>query len=450
MKKENDWLKGLQDKMKGYEEPAPEGLWGDVESSIFPERKRGVIAMPVFRRVAAVAAAVALGVFTGLRIFNFEKPSDDDPRRFLASGQSSSVISAGGRESSVEIVDAQAGDDLVAEAKPVSESLAVTFSGSGLERDEPVVYEKKDETQVTELSETSGTDPGPVAVTGSALHDAETQPDIVSDTSSSNHEGEDWSGYLSATEDTGNQEAKTAAVNMSLAGSSTDARRESVYDLQMFYRGSAPASANGLIPDNDDYSGDGSRIQSRGTAPRDLVDNSTTVTSNVDHRRPVRFALTLIYPFSRTLGVESGLAYTILKSTFSNEVGSTVSTTEQTLRYLGVPVSVSASLLDTKRVSLYAIGGGMVEKCLAGKSVTTDVLSGVRQGDLSKKELCVKPLLWSLNASLGVQANLTRRLGVYVEPGLSYHFDDGSDVQTIYKERPLDFMLTFGARFSLK
>ena len=69
MKKENDWLKGLQDKMKGYEEPAPEGLWGDVESSIFPERKRGVIAMPVFRRVAAVAAAVALGVFTGLRIF---------------------------------------------------------------------------------------------------------------------------------------------------------------------------------------------------------------------------------------------------------------------------------------------------------------------------------------------------------------------------------------------
>ena len=71
-------------------------------------------------------------------------------------------------------------------------------------------------------------------------------------------------------------------------------------------------------------------------------------------------------------------------------------------------------------------------------------------GDSERKGIDVKPLLWSLNVSAGLQAKLTKNFGLYIEPGVSYHFDDKSDVQTIYKERPLDFMLTFGARFSLK
>ena len=60
----------------------------------------------------------------------------------------------------------------------------------------------------------------------------------------------------------------------------------------------------------------------------------------------------------------------------------------------------------------------MVEKCVSGKSVTTETLSGVRQGDGVRKSFTVKPLMWSLNASAGLQANLTKRLGVYVEPDL--------------------------------
>lgn len=67
MMEDNDWLKGLQSKMKDYEEPAPEGLWENIESSAFPEKKRRVIALPILWRSVGVAAAVALGVFAGLR-----------------------------------------------------------------------------------------------------------------------------------------------------------------------------------------------------------------------------------------------------------------------------------------------------------------------------------------------------------------------------------------------
>ena len=100
MMEDNDWLKGLQSKMKDYEEPAPEGLWENIESSVFPEKKRRVIALPILWRSVGVAAAVALGVFAGLRFFDSPvgNPSDRS-QEILASGQPSSVNDNGGRES---------------------------------------------------------------------------------------------------------------------------------------------------------------------------------------------------------------------------------------------------------------------------------------------------------------------------------------------------------------
>ena len=76
MMEDKDWLKGLQNKMKDYEEPAPEGLWEDIESSVFPQRKRRVVALPILWRTAAVAAVVALGVFAGLRLTD---PGNGEP-----------------------------------------------------------------------------------------------------------------------------------------------------------------------------------------------------------------------------------------------------------------------------------------------------------------------------------------------------------------------------------
>lgn len=48
-----------------------------------------------------------------------------------------------------------------------------------------------------------------------------------------------------------------------------------------------------------------------------------------------------------------------------------------------------------------------------------------------------------------MQFNLSSVVGLYVEPGVSYYFDNGSSVSNIYKEKPLNFNLEFGLRFSL-
>ena len=464
MMDDKDWLKGLQNKMKDYEEPAPEGLWEDIESSVFHGKKRRMIALPVFWRSVAAAAVVALGVFAGLRLSQpvVENPLDksqgmDKSQGTLASGLTSSVNNDGGRESSVEIVRNPESETLLADSRTVRKRQAKAHVVNNVKSDlveENVIPEaetKEIEAQPYTTEESlQGNHAEPQTqrqeeeISGTKKTE-ENEPVVIS----TDHDDEDWSDYISVTGDSRTSRRRAAALDVSLSGGSVDSRDENSYDLQMFYRGSAPASTNGLIDDSKGSVGNDAQVQTRGMAPMQMKSGST-VTSSSDHKRPVRLALAVNFPVSGTFGLETGAMLTSLHSTFTTEAGRTRTETEQTLRYLGIPLNMTASLVDSKWVSLYLGGGGMVEKCISGKSVSVETLAGVKQGDSVKKNLDVKPLLWSLNASAGLQANLTKNIGLYVEPGLSYHFDDKSDVRTIYKDRPLDFMLTFGARISLK
>ena len=48
----------------------------------------------------------------------------------------------------------------------------------------------------------------------------------------------------------------------------------------------------------------------------------------------------------------------------------------------------------------------------------------------------------------GVQFSLSPLIGIYLEPGAIYYFDNGSDIETVYSDRPLNFNLNLGIRFS--
>ena len=49
----------------------------------------------------------------------------------------------------------------------------------------------------------------------------------------------------------------------------------------------------------------------------------------------------------------------------------------------------------------------------------------------------VKPVQLSVMGAVGAPYNISNRVGLYVEPGVSYFFDDGSSIQTIRKELSL-------------
>ena len=57
---------------------------------------------------------------------------------------------------------------------------------------------------------------------------------------------------------------------------------------------------------------------------------------------------------------------------------------------------------------------------------------------------------FSLRGGLGVEYDIIPQLGIYVEPGVKYYFDNGSRVQSFFKDKPTNFNLQVGLRWNLR
>lgn len=104
--------------------------------------------------------------------------------------------------------------------------------------------------------------------------------------------------------------------------------------------------------------------------------------------------------------------------------------------------------MSWKALDLYASAGVRVQKCVSGEVDKRYVIEDMMKSTETER-LHVKPLQWSLSGAVGVQWNISRLLGLYAEPGVGYWFDDGSSLQTIYKEKPLNFNLNIGLRLNV-
>ena len=57
--------------------------------------------------------------------------------------------------------------------------------------------------------------------------------------------------------------------------------------------------------------------------------------------------------------------------------------------------------------------------------------------------------MFSVNAAIGGEYRFSEDLSAYIEPGVSRHFNNGSTVENIYKDRPTNFNLNIGIRVNL-
>ena len=165
-----------------------------------------------------------------------------------------------------------------------------------------------------------------------------------------------------------------------------------------------------------------------------------------DHHLPIRIGLSVAYALTDRLSISSGLTYTRLSSDIKDASRESKYIGEQRLHYVGIPVNVSYKVASSRWISLYGTAGVLAEKCVSG---TTD--EGYVENNTMKytntQDISSKPLQMSVNAGVGIQFDFIDNVGIYAEPGLSYYFDDGSALQTIYKEEPLNFNLNVGVRF---
>ena len=180
-----------------------------------------------------------------------------------------------------------------------------------------------------------------------------------------------------------------------------------------------------------------------------VVYNQPEVETKYSHKLPVKFGVSFRYGFNKRLGIESGLTYTLLNSTFTTTAGTANGNTtgKQTLHYIGIPLNVTYNIIGSKLFNVYASAGGAMEKAVGGYFETTGHVDGKRS-ETNRNSLKPKELQWSLNASAGAQVNVLNQLGLYVEPGISYRIPSGSHVRSIYTDKKLDFSIGFGIRFN--
>lgn len=139
------------------------------------------------------------------------------------------------------------------------------------------------------------------------------------------------------------------------------------------------------------------------------------------YKMPVSAGVTAERKLNDYIGIETGLLYSNLRSA------------GQHLHYLGIPVKVNVTLLDTPKVDLYATVGGIADKCISGAP------------DNSFKE---EPIQLAVTAGVGISYKISDRVAVFAEPSVSHHFKTDSNLATVRTQRPTNFNLFCGIRMT--
>ena len=147
-------------------------------------------------------------------------------------------------------------------------------------------------------------------------------------------------------------------------------------------------------------------------------------------------------------GINAGISYTSATSESRSGSAADYYSSKVRMHYVGVPVTVSYNVVNSRYVTVYGLAGGTVEKCVASTKKETVVASGVEQKSASRKSsLDTRPWQGSLNAGAGVQFNITDRYGIFAEPQVVYDLSDDSN-SPARRRNDWSFQLAVGLRLS--
>lgn len=177
-----------------------------------------------------------------------------------------------------------------------------------------------------------------------------------------------------------------------------------------------------------------------------IVTGQNKMVKKANHRQPITLGISVALPLTSKISVETGLMYSHHYSELAYEVGNISHDIKQQLNFVGIPLNLNYRLWQRNNTSVYVSGGGSVEKMVYGKQ--KERYDGTGTTIANKVEM--KELQWALSARFGAAYKLTKGVSFYLEPGVSYHFNNKSDLQTIYSDRPVSFQLKAGLRFNLR
>lgn len=429
------WINDIRSRMDNYSEPLPVGLWEKIESEISTPAPKVI---PMWRKWTSVAAAAALVLaISSVSVWYW---STDSELKEVNSALTDNN----------EIRQEYKSDNVIQEVQTVESS------------DKQLQAEAVNYSSKTIVNLASGNNADSLNVARIALSENIQTVDTESTDSELKKEvdAEDEASIKENRMKRMREDRETVRRNASYLAMS-DSKRSKGSGVQLgVMTGNIPYSSSNsfsgmsrlAIPTksvsqvNDVVVGEVSGATA--SYSQMLFNNMGRQTyTDIKHHMPVTVGASVKWNLNEHWALESGLNYTYLYSELRSGAKSYIED-KQKLHYVGIPLKVQRSVWSNSIFSFYASAGGMMEKCVSG-SVETVCVDDNNRKSFGNEKLDVKPLQFSVLASVGLQANFNKLLSLYLEPGMIYYFDDNTDIITIRKDKPFNFNLQLGLRFNL-
>ena len=486
-----DWTSKLQDQLAGYQESVSHDLWAGIEQSLAQNNIESVSSNPqtiasessesadlhvgseakkdarvlhdsseakknarivYFKRWSAAAAAVALLGIGGSYVYLHQEDVEKGNLQLAASQPAPSLVvsadlqsaasqpapshavsadlqSAASQPASSHVVSA----DLQSAASQPAPSLVVSadLQSAASQKKMGNVLEKESENEISLLAE----DPE-LAEPVSEDKATDKSSDYKALTRSTDHHAAAYASqsyHFEKNEEVSGWSMQLYAENLtpSLGGVNSDASG----GYNDFSYGTMAEPMPGVIPDPTagGIYGEEYLLASYKAIQRNQQ-------GNAKHHAPVSVGLQVAFGIAPRLSLSTGLVYTRTSSDFYPYASSSSYNVHQVLHYVGIPVGLNYEFWQS---------GGFHAYVMAGAEADYNVKNDTEEEGVKKENAKRDRVQFSGKASLGAQYDITPKVGLYIEPGAKYYFDNGSHVENTFKDKKLNFNLQFGLRFNL-
>ena len=475
-----DWTSKLQDQLAGYQESVSHDLWAGIEQSLAQNNIDSVSSNPqtivsessestdlhvgseakknarivYFKRWSAAAAAVALLGIGGSYVYLHQEEVEKGNLQLAASHSAPSHVvsadlqSAASQPAPSHVVSA----DLQSTASQPAPSHAVSADLQS------AASQSAPSHAVSADLQSAASQPAPSLVVSADLQSAASQKKTSDDVLKEESENE-----ISLLAEKSDHKALTRSTDHHAAAYASQSyhfeKNEEVsgWSMQLYAENLTP-SLGGV---NSDASG-GYNDFSYGTMAEPMPGVIPDPTAggiygeeyllasykaiqrnqqgNAKHHAPVSVGLQVAFGIAPRLSLSTGLVYTRTSSDFYPYAPSSSYNVHQVLHYVGIPVGLNYEFWQS---------GGFHAYVMAGAEADYNVKNDTEEEGVKKENAKRDRVQFSGKASLGAQYDITPKVGLYIEPGAKYYFDNGSHVENTFKDKKLNFNLQFGLRFNL-
>lgn len=452
----NDWTDRLRDRMADYEMPVGDELWANIEQSLAQDEvfankndhsNHGVARSVVMRRfsiAASIAALLAGSAYVYFHPWNevAEKEVaaifDKGPKTFIDKRQT-----AVPKDSQAAISDNSQKSISANGQNAMSKDGLQTLSGGGQNRNNILAQSNSVELESSESALSLDLD------TQSSARSVNEKSETVPSSRSSRKvnslitsEGDVMSSAQNG------RRTVLAQSSMDEELGRKDKHHRGGLKLQLYGEngfigktsgGNSPVLMSSMPSSDPVYYDKNIKITSFFDERYMAMIPTSDLYEETKHHQPISVGMQVGFHLLPKLKLSTGLVYTKVSSDFISGVSDTRTVSTQDLHYMGIPLNLSYSVWEYKGLHTYVTAGG--EGAVNIKNHT--------ETDGEVKESKRDKMQWSTNASVGIQYDFIPQLGVYVEPGMKYYFDNGSQIENIFKDKKLNFNIQFGLRFNI-